>query len=325
MYLIRVSTNSNLGKGHINRCIKIRNKIKSKVVWFIERGTKKELPNNLTDKIIEETSSTSLSKTIKYAIEYNAKAVIIDSPNIEVFKIESILGVKPIIIFVDKHLNFKNVLSVCMHPINIKRKNFLSGYKYLPLIKKRKNISIVKKSKNILVSFGNKDSKGLTENVVKIFQDLIVNQKFNLEEYKINIILGKYKKNKKHIKNTLAFNKNFRVFSNLSNLDIFYKKSGFAIGAPGFSQIERLEYNIPTILIAQNNIQKKLLDSWKDTGCALIAKNIQKDLKHNIALMIKKKEIRNNLIDTISSKFDGDGASRIFKEIKNYVNNFKSF
>ena len=43
MYLIRVATNSNFGKGHINRCLRIRKSIKDEVVWFIDKGTKKKL------------------------------------------------------------------------------------------------------------------------------------------------------------------------------------------------------------------------------------------------------------------------------------------
>ena len=43
MYLIRVATNLNYGKGHLNRCIKIRNSLKDKVVWFVDKGTKKKL------------------------------------------------------------------------------------------------------------------------------------------------------------------------------------------------------------------------------------------------------------------------------------------
>ena len=41
MYFIKVSSNPNLGKGHINRCLRIRDKIKSEVTWFIDKGTKK--------------------------------------------------------------------------------------------------------------------------------------------------------------------------------------------------------------------------------------------------------------------------------------------
>ena len=39
-----------------------------------------------------------------------------------------------------------------MHPLNIENKNFISGIKYLPIIKKKLNQY---NNKNILISFGN--------------------------------------------------------------------------------------------------------------------------------------------------------------------------
>ena len=40
MFLIRVATSPNFGKGHFSRCVRIRSVIKSKVIWFIDKGTK---------------------------------------------------------------------------------------------------------------------------------------------------------------------------------------------------------------------------------------------------------------------------------------------
>lgn len=324
MYLIRVSTSSNLGKGHISRCIKIRNRIKNKVVWFVDRGSKKNLEKIIKDKIVEENSKASLLKITKYLKDYNVEAIIIDNPEIKNLRKQNIFGDSPIIIFVDKYVSIKNVLSVCMHPINIKEDNFISGHKYLPLIKKNQKINKNKKIKNILVSFGSRDSKCLTEKVIKAFQEMMVHRDYKLSEYKINIILGKYKKNIKIIKRSVSFNKNFQIFNNLISLNSLYEKSDFAIGAPGFSQIERLEYNIPTILIAQNGTQKKLLESWEGIGCALIVKNIQKDLKNNIDLMIQKNEVKKNIKKMILKKFDNKGSLRVLKKIENYVRDFKS-
>ena len=48
MYLIRVSTDSSLGKGHISRCLKIRNKFKGKVIYdYYAEGRGYELGVNV--------------------------------------------------------------------------------------------------------------------------------------------------------------------------------------------------------------------------------------------------------------------------------------
>ena len=39
-------------------------------------------------------------------------------------------------------------------------------------------------------------------------------------------------------------------------------KNLFAIGAPGISQAERLASGVPTILISQNILHKKIIDNW---------------------------------------------------------------
>ena len=111
----------------------------------------------------------------------------------------------------------------------------------------------------------------------------------------------------------IAVHKNFYLFKNLLNLEPMYKKSDFAIGAPGFSQIERAEYNIPTILIAQNSIQKNLLSGWHNIGCALVVENI-KELNSKITSMINSKELKNNIKKNIIKNIDGKGISRIKKK-----------
>ena len=131
----------------------------------------------------------------------------------------------------------------------------------------------------------------MTEKVIRTFEILIKNKDLDLNQYIINIILGRYKKNIKLIKSITAFSEKFKLINNPNSLDKLYEISDFAIGAPGFSQVERLEYNIPSILIAQNGTHKKLLENWQDSGCALVVKNIKKDLKYNISLMIQNKEV----------------------------------
>ena len=208
-----------------------------------------------------------------------------------------------------------------MHPLNIENKNFISGIKYLPIIKQKLNKHNNKK--NILISFGNVDSKCLTEKVIKSLLELINYENLNINEYTVNIIIGKYKKNVSIIRKMVSSNKNFRVFKNLVSLDAMYKKCDFAIGAPGFSQIERAEYNIPTILIAQNNIQKKLLNGWKESGCALVAENI-KELNSIIKSMIHSKELKKDIKNKMLKTFDGNGISRIKRKIEDYIFNLKS-
>ena len=126
------------------------------------------------------------------------------------------------------------------------------------------------------------------------------------------------KKNIKLIKKNTYLHKSFKIYFNLDKLDDLYKITSFAIGAPGFSQLERIEYGIPTILLSQNPIQAGLLRYWKDSECCLIAKNVENDIKSKILLLVNSEEIINKIKKNINKKFDNKGALRIIKKIENY-------
>ena len=61
MFLIRVATSPNLGKGHFSRCVRIRSVIKHKVIWLIDKGTKDLYFKKSKDQVVEENSNTSYS------------------------------------------------------------------------------------------------------------------------------------------------------------------------------------------------------------------------------------------------------------------------
>ena len=76
MYVIKVSSNPNLGKGHINRCLRIRKKIKSEVKWFVDKGTRKLFFDNINDEVYEEENDNSFDKLEKISAKNNIKAII---------------------------------------------------------------------------------------------------------------------------------------------------------------------------------------------------------------------------------------------------------
>ncbi|MDA9708483.1 hypothetical protein N9V56_03410, partial [Alphaproteobacteria bacterium] len=143
MYLIKVSSNPNSGKGHINRCLRIRKKIKSEVKWFVDKGTRKLFFNNIDDEVYEEGCDDLFEKLEEISAIHKIKAIIIDVTDLKKNKVKKLSKVYPVVLIVDYYLQISNTLTICLHPIPKLEKNFLSGYKYLPLVKK-KSISIKK-------------------------------------------------------------------------------------------------------------------------------------------------------------------------------------
>ncbi len=259
MYLIRVTSNSIFGKGHINRCLRIREKLNGKVIWFVDKDTKENFQKNNTDHVIEEKQIGSINKLREYSEKNQAKAIIIDMVDCKGLKIEKISAIVPTVLIVDKYYKNKNTLRICLHPILNSDEGFLSGIKYFPYKKKKQYSYKSASEKNILVSFGNVDSKGLTEKTIKVLLNLFEENIAYKNNFKINVVIGKQKKNINFIKKILFDQESFKLHFNLDKLDNIYKKTFFAIGAPGFSQVERSEYGIPTLLIAQNELQKKVI------------------------------------------------------------------
>ena len=137
MYLIKVASNPNLGKGHINRCLRIRKKITSEVKWFVDKGTRKLFFKNINDEVYEEENDNSFDKLEKISAKNNIKAIIIDVTNIEKNKVKKLSKVYPVVLIVDYYLQISNTLRICLHPIPKLEKNFISGFQYLPLSKKK--------------------------------------------------------------------------------------------------------------------------------------------------------------------------------------------
>tara|TARA_A100001015_G_scaffold15960_1_gene18704 strand:+ start:8542 stop:9840 length:1299 start_codon:yes stop_codon:yes gene_type:complete len=115
--------------------------------------------------------------------------------------------------------------------------------------------------KKICISFGTVDSKSLTYKLIKF---IFLNKDFN--KYEFFIILGQYNNDKKKIRSILNKKNNFKIYDNINDLSRIYKNMDLAIGNCGLSNLERLHFGIPSILISSNFLQKKIsqdLDSKK--------------------------------------------------------------
>ena len=98
-------------------------------------------------------------------------------------------------------------------------------------------------------------------------------------------------------------------------MNAIYKKTFFAIGAPGLSHAERLAAGVPSILISQNILHNKIINEWVDMRCAIKSNKTKNSIKYNINLIISNQELRNKIIKNGKEKIDGKGAERIAKEI----------
>ena len=167
------------------------------------------------------------------------------------------------------------------------------------------------------------DKNKLTETVIKIFKEIVLEYRSSPFKYKIHIVAGDFFNNVEEIKRIILNNKNFKLHTNLSNLEKLYEVTDFAIGAPGFSQIERLEYCIPTILIPQSSTHKNLLDYWEKINCACVVFNVKKNLKKKIEELLYSKNLKNKVIKNIEIFIRKNKEYNFKKEIDKFIKSYK--
>ena len=313
---IRTSNAPYSGKGHIHRCLQIRRHIKKKVVWFLDnKDINFEKKVFKRDKIIYEKSSKSINKLSDLIQRENIKLVLLDSYHITEKELFKKINKKVSLVSIqDKEIKQYADLTIIPQPIKILKKKITikSGPKYIPIAKEYVSKSIISKSKNIiLISMGAFDKAGITLNII----DALISYDFLDGKYKIIIALGEKSPNINKVKKKIINYKNFSLLINKKNMNAIYKKTFFAIGAPGLSHAERLAAGVPSILISQNILHNKIINEWVDMRCAIKSNKTKNSIQDNINLIISNQELRNKIIKNGKEKIDGKGAERIAKEI----------
>ena len=307
------------GGGHFWRCFNLAQKIKEpgrKFYFFSNIKDKKFLDflkkNNFDYVNISNKKKESFINVLIKKIEYfKIKNLIIDSYKINYFDEKKIKKVVKKLIIIDDYVDKKHYCDLLIN------NNFLSndskktikktnpniklaiGHKYnivnnsidkkKPLFKKSNKI------KNIFVFFGSSDNTNETFKVLKIvnFFPLL----------KFHIIIGNFNRNNKMFRKKQKLHNNVKFYFNLDNNKILYliKKSELAIGAGGVNMIERLYFNLPSLIICVADNQKKATE-YLDSKNTIIYLGKSRDVSSNIICQKLKDLFRNKKILKILQK-----------------------
>jgi len=317
---IRVSSDYNFGLGHFYRCLSIRERIDNEVVWFLD--SKNKFIEDLVsprDKIYYEKDKYDLSLAKKEVKKNVINIILIDTYSIKQKNILELSKIIPVAIFLDNKELIKVQIVICPHPIkltDIKDVVLLSGTKYAPILNtfNAKKGKINTKSINILVSMGAYDSKGITLKVIRAIERLYLKFDFN-----VTIVIGKKSPIINKIKSLIFNLSKFKLLIAVKDMNLIYNVHDIAIGAPGLSQFERAYKGLPSVIIAQNNMHKDILNNWVRLGCAIKANNSINSIEDAIYKLIKNKTLRNKIKTKCLNTVDGKGSNRIANELKNYV------
>ena len=315
---IRVANSINSGRGHFERCFSISNNINQKIIWLLDYKNKIFEDRVLKkDQIFYENDINELKLAKSLINSGKINFLLIDSYNLNIKDIIYITKKIPVCSFQDKNNLLPVQMVICPHPIVFKiKKNTISlnGPRYAPITNTLvKNKKTYKGSKiNILVSMGAYDSLGVTLNVLKAIDKIIIDKKLQIQ---ITIVLAKGSPILEEVVIFIKNKINFKLVLDVKDMSEIYNDNNIAIGAPGVSHLERMYMGLPTILIAQNKIHKILIEKWDNLGCAIKAKNSVNDIKKNILYLIENKNLRKELIRNGRKSVDGKGSLRIAKSI----------
>jgi len=314
---IRVSTSENYGKGHIERCLTIRKYIAFKVIWFIDyfnSSIEKKIPKE--DKIYYEDGIDKVDNLKKNIIHKQLDLIFIDSYNIKTKELYDYRENIPIAVIIDSNINVYANMIICPQPINLKLNKsikYLTGPNYAPVaedfyLNYKKKIT----TKNILISFGAYDSKGITLKVIKAVKNIF---KANNYKYNMYVMLGAKSPILDKVKVAIKDFSYFKLLVDEKNIASIYKNCYFAIGAPGLSHMERLSSGLPSLLIAQNIKHEVLIEKWASISCGIQSKNTISSIENNVRYMLKNEKILNKIKYNGRLLIDGKGAMRISKEL----------
>ncbi|MBA7512704.1 hypothetical protein ES705_04712 [subsurface metagenome] len=273
--IIITESGKNIGYGHVNRCYAIAQA-------FNGKGITPDFITNIDDKKI-----FTLVKYIRHDI------AIIDSylKNLSFYR--TLAGLVKLIVYLDDNNRLRYPKGIVING-NIYAKNidypeniqitYLLGTKYTPLRKvfwEMPKKEINKTIKNVLVTFGGSDSKGMTSEITDFL-------KINYPILKIIAITGKSITDEE-MKSVML-------------------KSDIAISGGGQTLNELARVGVPTIVMYITKNQLQNIEMWKKVGFV-------EEFKDDVIERLKGQIIRKEMSAIGRNMIDGQGAKKIVNEV----------
>lgn len=330
---IRADGGSNIGMGHIMRCMAISKELLERNidVFFISKFCKEVndifinqdikfiniYSENLDDEIFE------IEKIIK---DYNIDCIITDSYNLSndyLFKIKKYLR---LLISIDDNslYNYPSDIiingNIYANDLNYKLidkdTKLLLGSQYCILrneFRKNFNFRVKEKVENILVTMGGSDINNFTPFVLETIKELNIN---------INVIIGKSFECINKIQEISKKYNNINLIYNPSNISEIMKNNDIAISASGSTAYELCKVGVPAILIVQAENQENIACEFDKKGIMInmgYFSDLKKDeLLEKVKFLIDNKGVRYKMNNLSKNIIPDDGVKNIVDSILNY-------
>ena len=349
MLLIRVDASSEIGMGHLLRCMTLAEYFKFKEIEVLFLSQSVNIKSFVSDKgfnfiLIPENASLENELRIIEEVNYDYKidAVLLDINNFHSFKTLNLYK---------KYLNFlKDFQFVlisfedpknCIHTADLIIIPYLDSLKFIPreiygdkyllgldyyILRSEfvnvKPIKINREVKNILITMGGSDPQNMTTKVLTALSEL--------SSLNLTIVLGElFKESVSTIDHILChFKGGYTVLRNVDNMADVMVNSDIAVINSGLTKYETLAVGLPSIVISNNSYHSELMNDFNALDVLINLGEVD-ELQNNklvetVKRLAKDSAKRNKMSVAGKSLIDGHGVKRIFSEIENRIQHNKT-
>ena len=327
----RTDSSFKLGTGHIHRCLSLAREFKKEKVncYFFSNDD----PGNINNLVKREFALYNLSKiyskdiftlkknyvdadlTIRLIKKLEVDLIFLDNYSIKrdwekkvskFCKIALISDVNNRKSFCDYYINYNLPYENKSLAKNLKKDCVkLLGPEY-SIIKDLPNLNIKGKiKKKITIFMGGVDKKNYTSKLISILSNKL------FAKFRKEIIVGQKNNKLVHLQKQTRKLKNFKItIGNKKSLYPFFINSKLVITSLGTSMYEHLTLGINSIVIAQNNIQKRIIKNISLYNLINFIDNYKNINKNYVYKVLNQKKFSKKKKE-LSNLFDRKGSSRI--------------
>lgn len=328
---IRVDSNDIIAMGHLMRCMSIAGQLEKKPIFICSERTTEEFITNAGYKCIcldnqYDEKEQELELLLSVIDENNVELLLIDSYSVTEHYFD-VLHNKVKLAYIDDINAFKYNVDILINYTygtqrliydrwNYKNVELLLGSRYVPLRSQFRQLPImISNVRNIYLTTGGTDGHHMILELIR---------RLDIKRYGINVVLGKYYKDReqldKYIKDNSGYRENhdINVYQNISDIADVMKQNDIAISAGGTTLAELASLGIPTICFSMADNQIPGTTKYAQDGLMIYAGDIRTDKNEVIERIVREvqrltqdRECREEMARRMRESFDGKGAGRI--------------
>lgn len=338
MFYIRADANSEIGSGHVMRCLAIANALRNKhieSVFITADDNSVELIKSYGYQIIILHSNwknldEEVQKLVELISQKKIECLLIDSYFISEDYLEKIRLCTKIIYLddinkfiypVDILINYNiyaNIKIIKEYYTQTKTK-LLLGCEYAPLREefRNKKVELKKKVTKILITTGGTDTYNMAGHILQF-----LNKKDEFDKVSFYIVVGSYNRHIAHLEEISKQYGNIILHRHVTEMSKLMTECDIAVSAGGTTLYELCSCAIPAISFSFADNQLDAVKEFNRQDIIYYAGDTRVDMtsclcriEERLKQLILDYELRKKLSERMSSLVDGLGSGRIADEI----------